>query len=375
MLSVAFVGGLWIGTLTAIRNLPGFGRGPLPLLDEAWSYVADEYYGDLPAPSVRNRGAIRGLLASLEDPYTTLLDPEPAREEQDRLSGRWGSIGVSLSWGVDGTVMMLPFPNGPAETAGVRSGDRLVAIDGERLDPGLSLDVLSAHLEGAVGSSVELTLLRDTEAGELRVLVTRTEVLAPSAEARLISRERGIGYLRIRIFTAATSDEVRQAVAQLLNLGARAIVLDLRGNGGGTLAGLDAIGGIFLPEGSTLYYEVDGNGQREVLTSGRQGFNGCLLVLVDGGTASAAEILAAALRDHGRSLIIGTPTFGKGSVQALHTLSDGSVMHVTLAIWLTPLQLPVDGAGLVPDVEVTQQMGVDTALDTAIMLLEAETFK
>lgn len=363
---VAFVSGLWIGTLTADFRLPLAGQGPLPVLDEAWVLVADGFYGEMPPASTRNRAAIRGLLETLQDPYTVLLDPGPAQQEQQRLSGRHGSIGASLWWAEQNVIALTPYTEGPAAAAGIRTGDRLMAIDGARLNGDISLEAVAAQLDGDIGSAVTLTLLRESESAEFTLTLSRAEVLQPSVEWRMLEDTNAIGYLQIRMFTVQTPVEVPQAVDGLLQQGARAMVLDLRGNGGGMLADLDAIAGVFLPSGLTLYYDVSESEEREIQVSGVQRFTGPLVVLVDHATASTAEVLAAAFRDHNRALLIGTQTYGKSSIQALYPLKDGSLLHVTHAVWLTPARNRLDGVGVSPDTVVEPNHGVDQALKTAI---------
>lgn len=369
-LALAFSTGLWVGALTAGFGRPRTavaGQGPLPVLDEAWQLVIEDFYGVLPPAETRMRGAIRGLLATLDDPYTVLLDPEPAREEQQRLSGRIGSIGVSLWWAGDGAIALAPHPDSPAAAAGVRMGDRLLAIDGVRLDGVRDLDAVARRFEGDVGTTLTLTLQRD--AAEFTLTLTRAEAVQPSVQWRVLEGAPHIGYLRLQLFTAETAEEVRQALATLQDRGVSALVLDLRGNGGGMLADLDAIAGLFLPSGATLYYDVRGAQERQVTVRGPQQFHKPLLVLVDGSTASAAEILAAALRDQARATLIGAQTYGKGSIQALYPLQDGSVLHVTHAVWLTPNRERLDGVGLTPDIPVEPRPGADAVLETAVAYL------
>jgi len=366
VLLLVFIGGVWVGTSTANLSIPRPGRGPLPLLDEAWNLVAEEYYGALPPASVRFRGAIRGLLETLGDPYTVLLDPAPAQQERQRLSGRYGSVGVSLWWAETGVIALTPHENGPAACAGVQTGDRLLAIDGERLQASETLEAVAARLEGEVGSAVTLTLQREGTSDEITLILTREETVQPSTEWRRVEGTDDVGYLRIQLFTTQTPDEVPQAVRELLQKGAHALVLDLRGNGGGMLADLDAIAGVFLPAGATVYYEVTETEEHEVQARGDPLFTGPLVVLVDGGTASTAEILAAALRDHGRAILIGAQTYGKSSIQALYPLPDGSVLHVTHAVWLTPARARLDGVGLLPDVPAEPHASADAALEAAL---------
>ncbi len=348
---------------------------PLRPFGEVWVYLEQEFYGELPPPEERARGAIRGMLELTGDPYTILLDPAPAQAESVRLSGREGNIGVSLWETREGDLALDPYPEGPAARAGVREGDHLLKIDDLDLftvesDGGLFTPFAVAEdtLRGEPGSEVTLTLLRPPTL-VLTTTIVREEVRRPSIEWRMVTEE--IGYLDLDIFTHETADEVEEALTDLQSQGVKALILDLRSNGGGVVAPIPRIGGYFLGEDSTMYFETSGDREEEVTTyESSVAFAGPLAILVDGGTASAAEMLAASLSEHGRAVLIGRHTYGKASIQALYPLQDGSVLHVTHAVWLTPQRNRLDGIGIDPDFAVEYQADQDADLRRALTYLE-----
>ncbi len=339
---------------------------PLPPFGEAWVYIERQFYGELPPASVRMRGAVRGILETLEDPYTILLDPQPGEEERVRLSGRYGGVGLTLWWTPGGEIAVDPFPGGPAEEAGIEKGDRLLAVDGTEVTMVESLPTVDNLLQGDPETEVTLRLLRPPTLVFTETLV-RVEAVRPSIEWRLVSE--AVGYLSINVFTHETANEVSEALEALHSEGAEALILDLRGNGGGVMAPIPTIADYFLPAGVPVYTEISADTEKRVTTSKEASFEAPLVVLVDGGTASASEILAAALAQNDRAVLIGRTTFGKGSIQSLYLLQDGSVLHVTHAVWLTPAELRLDGVGLEPEVSVEPQSDRDADLNAALDFL------
>lgn len=363
---IAFLGGFFLYPYLALfltRRLD-----PLPPAGEAWLLLEQQFYGDLLPADVRMRAAVRGMLETLEDPYTVLLDPQPAQQEQHRLSGRYGDIGVTLWWATDGGIGISPYPGGPAEQAGVREGDLLLHINAEAIDPSASPDALAGRLQGEIDTVVELTVRRPPTL-TLTFSIPRAEVLRPSVQGRVLDASRGIGYLRLTGFTGRTVSETTEQLAYLKRSGVSALVLDLRGNGGGLVAPLQQLTGLFLPTDTLIYYETDRRTEVAVRGTGTPQFTGPLVILVDGSTASAAEIFAAALHENERAALIGQPTYGKGSIQELHALRDGSILHLTSAVWLTPHRQRLDGVGLVPDIVITLQEGQDAVLQAALEYL------
>lgn len=347
---------------------------PGPLYDEAWDIVADDFFGDLPSPADRTHGAIQGSLAAIGDPYTFFVAPEPAQREQEQLQGQFGGIGAQLELTDDGRIRLRPMVERPAALAGVLEGDILTAIDGRPVagladDPAALPDAVANLLRGPAGSPVRIAVLRRD--APLDFTITRAVIELPSVSWRPLEQAPGLGYIRIERFSALTNKEVRQALAGLREAGAAGrIILDLRGNPGGLLdAGVD-VAGLFL-DGDLVVSERTAEGsQKDYRAAGRGDAAAAQIVaLVDHGTASAAEIVAGALQDHGRARLVGETTYGKGSVQRVHRLSDDSAVHVTYARWYTPAGRQIDGHGLAPDLPVSPIDGSDAPLAAAIGLL------
>ena len=346
----------------------------LDLFKEAWDVVTEVFYGPLPAARARSYGAVRGLLSTLDDPYSVLIEPIPRQFEQDDLSGFYGGVGVELSRDEEGRVVLSPLRASPATAAGVLEGDVLLAVDGVPITPEMDLaEDIVASIRGEVGTEVALTVQRGAE--RLTFTITRQVIETLSVEWRSLEQP-ALGYVRISSFTDRTVDELGEGLEELLDGGAEGLILDLRGNGGGLLqAALDVADQFF--DGDVLLYE---SGRRraeekvyEASATGRA-MEIPLVVLVDRGTASASEIVAGAIQDRERGLLVGETTFGKGSVQLIFDLSDGSSLHVTSARWFTPNHHQLDGVGLTPDVvvEADPEGDGDVQLERAVDVLQAE---
>jgi carboxyl-terminal processing protease len=348
----------------------------LPVFWEAWDHVEHTFYGDLPAPRQRTYGAIRETLALLGDPYTVLVEPQSRELEQDRMRGSFGGVGVSLWRDAEGRIELSPYPDAPAQRAGVREGDFLLAVDDEPITSEMTVDDVRARIHGEVGTPITLTLSRPPTL-TLDLTMEREEIQVPSVTWRALDRAPGIGYLHIQTFTDRTGQEVQDALHDLLqNMGSTGLVLDLRDNAGGLIDPAVTTASQFLSDGVVLIeLRRDAQDRTFPVRTGGVAIDVPLVVVVDGGTASAAEIVAGALQDHGRAALIGETTFGKGSVQTIYDLSDGASLHLTSAIWLTPNRHRINGQGLTPDVLVPRGDGPgDEQLDRAVdYLLELPT--
>jgi carboxyl-terminal processing protease len=342
---------------------------PMRIFWEAWYALEESFYGELPSPQTRTYGAIRGALAQLNDPYTIFLEPQPTTAERDRLAGAYGGIGADLWYDDSGAVVLSPYPDSPAATAGVRPGDLLLEIDHQTV-AGLTLNDIQTRLRGEVGSQVTLTLSRPPTP-PFELTITRAEIRVPSLSYRLLEQNPSIGYLHITSFTAHTAEETQNAIAALLDGGATRLVLDLRDNGGGLIQPARDVADLFLDEG-VLMFEVRRSSPEEVFYSrdGGPAADLPLVVLVNHSTASASEIVAGAIQARQRALLIGEPTYGKGSVQLIFPLSDGSSLHVTSALWLLPDHQPIAADGLLPDIVVAAAEGQDAPLERAIRYFE-----
>lgn len=370
-LCLAYTAGFGVYRLRSKINDGRFtGPADVRVFWEAWNRVERHFFGDVPDPQVRTYGAIRRSLTLL-DPYTVFVEPIPRELERDELRGAYGGIGVAVWRTADGHVALAPYPASPAERAGLMRGDVLLAIDGDPVLDGTTESEVRAALRGEVGTSVDLTIKRSS-VSPFVVTIERERIETPSVTWYMTTSN--IGYVRVETFTERTDDELDTALQGLWQAGSTAWVLDLRGNRGGLLDSAVAVASRFLREGEVVLYQGSKNSSLRPFTAQGGGDPATpLVVLVDGDTASAAEIVAGALQDHGRALLMGEPTFGKGSVQEIYDLSDGSSLHVTAAVWLTPDRQRIDEIGLTPDVVVSRSDGPgDEPLNRAVTYLESE---
>lgn len=344
---------------------------------EAWRLLDRDFLGDKPSDTERVYGAISGMANSYRDPYTFFIEPQPRQLEQDELAGKFGGIGANLEQSDEG-YLLHPQPDQPAAKAGVQDGDLLLMVDDQEIAPDLPVNDLIALVRGPVGSTVTLLLRRTPTAGqeaaELTVAIERAEIETPSIEWRMLEAtgpEPKVGYLRHTIFSERSADEMRDAINELSAQGAESFILDLRGNPGGLVNTAVEIADMWLDEGVILIEKhADGSESSFQATAGALRPDAPLAVIVDGGSASASEIVAGALQDHHRATLVGQQTFGKGSVQLIHELPDQSSLHVTNAQWLTPLGRQITGKGLTPEVPVAE--GADP-LAEALEVVEQES--
>lgn len=342
---------------------------------EAWEQIQERFYGQLPEAKAQVYGSIRGMLAALGDPHTFFIEPPQREIEEAQLQGRYGGIGADYTMEGGYLVVVAAREGYPASRAGILPGDIIVAVDGREV-LGLSQDEIVALINGPVGTEVELTIWRRGETESLLFTLTREEITAPTVAWEV--KEEKIGYIQLSLFSERTRDEVRQALGQLRKDGATAFILDLRNNPGGLVNAAVDVASEFLADG-VVFYERDGQGKEETFPVRKGGLatDSPLVILVNGGTASAAEIVAGVLQDRGRAILIGERTFGKGSVQSVHELSDGSSIHVTMAHWFTPKGHEIEGTGLSPDIEVPltpedKEQGLDPQLEEALKYLRPQ---
>jgi carboxyl-terminal processing protease len=314
--------------------------------------VKRESIGELPDPKEMTYGAIRGVLSLLSDPYTTLVEPNPRSLEKDEHKGRFGGIGVRVEKR-NSSFALIPEENSPAMRAGIREGDVIVAVDDVKITPDMEKEDVLVLIRGPVGSKVMLKIKREGE--EIPFEITREEIKIPSVTWNLL--EEGIGYCDIDSFNERTSGELEEALEALRKRSIKYLIIDLRDNSGGLLEAAIDVASLFLESGVVLY-ERSQKGEKlhpvrgKMLVSLR---DIPIVILVNGGTASAAEIVAGALKEHGRALLLGEKTFGKGSVQLIFDLSDGSSLHITSSIWLTPEGNSIEGHGLSPNIVVSSK--------------------
>jgi carboxyl-terminal processing protease len=373
-MAVVFAGGfLFRDVLDRRTNAAAVTSGEYVLLSEVQRLLDRHYLREQPDFALRQYAAIRGLLGALGDRFTFFIDPPVAASESDALAGTYGGIGVDIVRSERGEIVLYPFEDSPAAEAGIMPGDVLLAVNGAAIDLSLSQDALDQLLRGEVrdGNGVNLTLqLNDSE----RTLFVPFAVInVPSVIWRVLSEDERVGYIQIKMFTGRTPEELTTGLNELGSADVRALIIDLRGNTGGLLQESIRVADEFI-DGGVLVYERNNAGQRS--HDGQAGGLGVaypLIVLVNNRTASGAELVAGALQDRDRGILIGQRTFGKGTVQQIFPLSDGSSLHVTSSEWLTPAQQPLEAVGLTPDVEIIpDSTGRDVELGEAVRRLQAQ---
>ena len=322
-------------------------------------------------------GAARGMVASLGDPNTAFVDPIPAAIIDEDMTGYFEGIGATVDM-IEGQLILAEIiPNSPAVEAGLLARDIVLEVDDVSLAGKTTLEAVSL-IRGPKGTVVRLLIQRQSVAEPFVVPVTRDRVELVTVETRMI--EGDIAYLRLTEFNAVAQKQVQRGLKELLANEPEGLILDLRQNPGGYLQAAVDIASEFLPRGTLLLSEVSRDGEPREYTVRRAGvaLDIPLVILVDGGSASSSEIVAGAIQDHGRGILLGTETFGKGSVQITHTLQDGSSLRITVAHWLLPNGRTLDGEGIIPDqvVEFTaadRESGNDPQIDGAVEYLRQQT--
>ncbi len=329
-------------------------------------------YRDVPDATQEEYSVIRGYLSALGDPNTYFIDPPVAKSESDVLAGTYGGAGVQVQRPLENDrYLLFPLDDSPAKRAGVENGDILLKINGQDITTRMQQDAVDQLLRGEVkdGNGVELTLQK-VDNDVLTLFVPFEVINVPSVFWRVLQETPNIGYLQILRFTNRTPDEVALAIQDLRESQIEALVLDLRGNSGGLLQESLDIADEFIGEG-IIAFELRRNGEQAYdAQEGGLLVDAPIAVLINGGTASAAELLAGAIKDAQRGQLIGQKTFGKGTIQQIYGLSDQSSVHITAAEWITPARTVIDGQGLQPDITVTPDgSGLDAELAAAVQYL------
>ena len=340
---------------------------------ESWQVVHDQYV-DQPVDDIKlMQGAIRGLLESLGDEHTSYMDPEEFKDANAELSGEYEGIGAWVDTTSEFLVIVSPMSGSPAERAGLKPGDQVLTIDGEDMT-GVDSELARRKVLGPVGTTVRLTIRRKDVEDPLEFIIRREQIKIQSVQGKML--DNGIAYVQVITFGDKTSMEMRQTLTQLMVQNPAGMILDLRNNGGGYLNTAIEIASQFIDHG-VIMYEQYGNGERQSYqaSAGGAATKIPLVVLINKGTASASEIVAAAIQDYGRGILVGVTSYGKGSVQNWTPLSDNQgAVRVTIAKWLTPKGRIIHKIGLTPDVVVEisdedMQASRDPQLDKAVELL------
>ncbi|MCX8276839.1 MAG: S41 family peptidase [Dehalococcoidia bacterium] len=341
-------------TPLSIASEPAAVPDGLQIVWETYSILVSEYVvRENIDPNALAEAAVIGMLDSIDDRYTAYIPPSTFKIDQDGFQGNFGGIGAQVAASPDrnGVIITKPLPNTPAERAGIKAGDRILAVDGE---DALGWSVLEAvnKIRGEKGTDVVLTVEHVGSLDPVDITITRDTIEDPSVSVTNVA-DTDYGRIRISQFTAETPREVREGVQELIDDGAKGIILDLRGNPGGLLSSTVNVASEFLTEG-LVTYEVDSRGQRQdwKVKPGGKFPDIPLVTLIDNFSASGSEVLTGALQDHGRTVAIGTNTFGKGSVNLLRGLSNGGGVYLTIGRWFTPNGRVIEEVGIDPDVVV-----------------------
>lgn len=338
---------------------------------EAWQVLEKVFYGELPDAEQITYGAIRGVVNTLGDEHTVFIDPQHAAILKSDTSGSFEGIGATVRMDRDGFLIVVhPFEGQPAAQAGLKPGDIILQVDDT---PIRNMNILEAIflIRGTEGTTVHLLIQREGVSEPFEASVVRQKIDIPITEAEMLEDET-IAYIKLTDFNIQATDRLKEALEETLKKKPKGLIFDLRNNRGGYLHIAVEVASQFIGEGIILV-EKDKDGEEMDFTAQRGGLalDIPMVVLVNGGTASASEIVAGALQDRGRAILVGGETFGKGSVQLPHALSDGSELRITIAHWFTPNGTELQGQGLTPDIEVELteedfEAGRDPQLERAI---------
>jgi carboxyl-terminal processing protease len=389
--ALIFVGGFAAGRVpTALGQAGDEGRvlgiGDIPsafsgkdvdfkMFWDIWDLVKSDYVDQPVSDRDLFYGALEGMLYGLKDPYSTFFNPDSAAEFNQELEGTFFGIGAEIGLDKDGNIVVIaPLPETPAADAGVRAEDRILMIDGKDT-AGMTVNEAVSLIRGEKGTPVKITFLRAGTAEPFEVSITRDEIKVDSVKVEV--RDDGIAVIRVSIFNEDTNALFKDAVEKVTKAKAKGLILDLRNNPGGLLDSAINLAGYWMDGKTAVMEEIKGE-RTEFTAEGPDLLKDMpTVVLVNGGSASASEILSGALQDYHMATLIGETTFGKGSVQEYRELPDGSAVKITIAHWLTPLGRSINKEGIAPDTEVPftsedSHANTDPQLEAALNLLKKE---
>lgn len=337
--------------------------------------IDNKYLGEIDEEELQS-GIYEGYINGLEDPYSVYYDKKETKSLMESTSGEYDGIGAVMSQNKETGVITFAqiYESSPAEKAGLKAEDILYKV-GDSEVSGRDLSEVVSDIKGERGTEVTLTVLRGTEAKELTFTAVRETIEYPTVESKML--EDGLGYMRISEFDTVTYNQYKEAFAELDAQGMKGLVVDLRNNPGGSLGTVCDILDEFLPEGLIVYTE-DKNGKRQEFSSDEENkLEIPMTVIVNGYSASASEIFAGAIQDYGLGRIVGTKTYGKGVVQQIFDLSDGTCVKLTVSEYFTPKGRSINEKGIIPDTEVEYEADEknpegDNQLDKAVEILKEE---
>lgn len=348
------------------------------LLNEATSMLQQQFVRNLPGTAELNHAAIKGVIDSLDDPYTYWLSPESAKLETESNEGQFGGIGARAEWDEDLAAVRLleVFADSPAQAGNLQVGDLITKVDGQPVSE-LGMTGTVVRLRGPVDTVVEIQVQRETELFE--VALTRAIIKTEILDFQMLGPGKTVGYLQFYTFVSGSGDQLVQALEEMQSAGMEGLILDLRGNSGGFLTEAVQVAGVFGGQ-QLVVTQRSRDGMEQEHISKQPALltpNFPLAVLVDSDSASASELVAGAIQDWELGPLIGGVTLGKGSAQTRHPLSDKSELRVTTSLWYTPLDRTIQGVGLVPDIHVAVtpsdlEQSLDQPFDVALeVIIEA----
>jgi len=355
-LTIAFGAGCIIGNESISSEDLGLG-----VVEQVWEIIWDDYVDrDKLDAATLSQGAIEGLIEALDDPYSAYLNPESFELSMGGIEGKFEGIGAYVGMRDDQITIIAPITGSPAEEAGIRAGDIVLEVEGEPVDD-MTLNEVVLLIRGPKGSTVEILIRHMDETEPISLSIVRDEIKLSSVYYELMD---DIAYIHISNFSERTNEELTPVIEELSADSAKGIVLDLRSNPGGLLDSVVDVTSRFVKDGYVLYSEDNkGNRSSYAVTNSGEKTDLPMAILTDNFTASASEVLSGALQDYKRAVIIGTVTYGKGSVNTLHTLMDGSGVYITTHRWLTPNGRLIEGIGITPDYEYFDEDIIQWAID------------
>jgi len=366
LIGVAFLGGFLYYQIR--YDDPQVENAQFPVLAEAFTLLEKNAYFELPATKTLEYGMIQGMIKSYDEPFTVFVEPPQHELQTQKLQGKYGGVGIRLERDAENNVYLYPLPKSPALAVGLKDGDRLLKIGDIEISPKTTDDEIQAAIRGPVGQKVSITIGRGPNFAPLVFTVNRDEVSLPSITYNLVPDQPLVGIVHIHVIANTTSDEVKNAISSLQKLGAQSFIMDVRNNGGGLVeAGVDTAR-LFLKSGVVIDEQYRGKPVKTYKVDRAGPFSELpIVVLVNKGTASAAEIFAGSLQGQKRAPIVGTNTYGKDTIQLVFNLSDGSSIHVTAAHWWIPgLESKITGQGLQPDIVVDENAGDNLLIQAAV---------
>lgn len=348
---------------------------------DTWNLVSEKYVDKKAIdPQKMYYGAIQGMVAAVGDPYTVFLPPDAQKATQEQLGGSFSGVGIELGYDKDNhLVVIAPLDGTPAKEAGIQAGDIIVQINGKDTS-GVTLPDAVNLIRGPLGSKVTLEIYRTGDSSTKTLDLLRQTIVVKSVNysAKKTPQGKNVAYIKLSQFGERTEDEWQQAVASALAAAPDGVVLDLRNNPGGYLDAAVFIGSEFLPIGDNVVLQENSAGQRQPYPVNRTGklLNLPLVVLINKGSASASEIVSGAIQDYKRGKLVGTQSFGKGTIQETQDLAGGTGIHITTAKWLTPTGRWIHHIGLTPDVAIEATASADPTkdnqLDKALQVLDSQ---